>query len=225
MTEVRTTSSTGGQKGTKLARFDLIPVGPLRELAEHFGKGAAKYDDNQWRKGYEWSKSYAALQRHLNAFWDGEDYDVCPEGDDGCAFVDMDGNEFPTSYTEHGRTCFNHTGSHHMAAAAWHTFALLEFKDRFPQHDDRFKDGPSHDFDAVAQQILEDHPPTRQPGLSQRPEALKVEDLLEQPTPPRIEMHFTGEALTVEQHRQISEQINQHFNRPGGFQAPGYLKY
>ena len=73
--EVRTTSSTGGQKGTKLARFDLLPVGPLTELAKHYGRGAAKYDDNNWRKGYEWSKSYAAAQRHLTAFWGGEDID------------------------------------------------------------------------------------------------------------------------------------------------------
>ena len=57
MTEVRTTSRTGGQKGTKPERFDLIPVGALAALARHYGAGAEKYDDNQWRKGYEWSKS------------------------------------------------------------------------------------------------------------------------------------------------------------------------
>lgn len=73
--EVRTTSSTGGQKGTKPARFDLIPVMPLTRLAEHYGVGAAKYADHNWRKGYELSKNYAALQRHVTAFWDGEDLD------------------------------------------------------------------------------------------------------------------------------------------------------
>lgn len=73
--EVRTTSSTGGQKGVKSARFDLIPTGALTKLAEHYGVGALKYDDNQWRKSYEWSKSYAALQRHAVAFWGGEDFD------------------------------------------------------------------------------------------------------------------------------------------------------
>ena len=75
MTEVRTTSRTGGQKGTKPERFDLIPIGALTQLARHYGAGAEKYDDNQWRKGYEWSKSYAALQRHLTAWWGGEDID------------------------------------------------------------------------------------------------------------------------------------------------------
>lgn len=73
--EIRSVSSTGGEKGTKLARYDLIPVYPLRCLAEHFGRGAQKYADRNWERGYEWSKSYAALMRHLNAFWEGEDID------------------------------------------------------------------------------------------------------------------------------------------------------
>lgn len=73
--EVRTTSSTGGQKGVKIERYDLIPVEALRQLAEHYGRGAEKYDANQYRKGYEFSKSYAALQRHLNQWWGGEDND------------------------------------------------------------------------------------------------------------------------------------------------------
>jgi 5'-nucleotidase len=74
-TEVRSVSSTGGEKGTKDERFDLIPIGALTQLAQHFGVGARKYADNQWRKGYEWSKSYAALQRHATQFWNGEDFD------------------------------------------------------------------------------------------------------------------------------------------------------
>lgn len=73
--EVRVTSSSGGQKGKKLARFDLIPVSALTHLAEHYGKGAEKYEDRNWERGYEWSLSYAALQRHLTAWWNGEDVD------------------------------------------------------------------------------------------------------------------------------------------------------
>jgi hypothetical protein len=133
--EIRTTSSTGGQKGTKLARFDLIPVGPLTELAEHFGIGASKYANHQWRQGYEWSKSYAALMRHLTAFWAGYDYDVCSNDPDGCSHVDTEGNPFVAVRED---ACFNHTGSHHMAAVAWHAFCLLEFKDAHPGHDDRY---------------------------------------------------------------------------------------
>lgn len=74
--EVRSVSSTGGEKGVKDARFDLIPIGALTSLANHYGAGAKKYADNQWRKGYEWSKSYAALQRHATQFWNGEDFDA-----------------------------------------------------------------------------------------------------------------------------------------------------
>lgn len=135
MSEVRTTSSTGGQKGVKLARFDLIPPGPLRELAEHYGVGASKYADNQWRNGYEWSKSIAAIGRHFNDFMAGKDYDVCSNDPEGCSHVDADGNPFVAARED---ACFNHTGSHHMAAVAWHSLGLLEFKDHHPEHDDRW---------------------------------------------------------------------------------------
>ncbi len=70
-----TDPETGGEKNSKLARFDLIPTGPLWKLAEHYGEGAKKYDDRNWERGYRWSLSYAALNRHLNAWWDGEDFD------------------------------------------------------------------------------------------------------------------------------------------------------
>jgi hypothetical protein len=79
-TEVRVTSETGGAKGVKEARFDQIPTWPLWQVAVKFGKGNEKYpmtDDglDNWRRGYEWSKSYAACMRHLTAFWSGEDID------------------------------------------------------------------------------------------------------------------------------------------------------
>lgn len=73
--EVRSVSSTGGEKGVKGARFDLIPTGPLFKIAEHLGIGASKYSDRNWERGYEWSKSYASLQRHIVAWWGGEDND------------------------------------------------------------------------------------------------------------------------------------------------------
>lgn len=67
---------TGGEKGSKLARMDLIPVKPLTELAEHFGKGCKKYSPRNWERGYDWSLSYAAAMRHLTQFWGGEDLDA-----------------------------------------------------------------------------------------------------------------------------------------------------
>lgn len=106
--EIRSVSSTGGEKGTKDERFDLLPTESVAKIARHFGVGANKYEDHNWRRGYEWSKSYAAMQRHLHAFWGGEDIDA-------------------------------ETGSPHLAAAGFHVLALLEFMDRFPEFDDRYK--------------------------------------------------------------------------------------
>src|SRR5690606_7616827 len=73
--ETRTKSATGGEKGVKKERFDLIPVEALQEVARVYGFGAQKYAAHNWRKGYEWSKSYAAMMRHANQFWQGEDVD------------------------------------------------------------------------------------------------------------------------------------------------------
>lgn len=75
--EVRITDPiTGGQKGAKLARLDLIPVLAQVEEAKVHGMGAVKYSPYNWRKGYEWGLSYGAMQRHLVAFWNGEDRDT-----------------------------------------------------------------------------------------------------------------------------------------------------
>ena len=74
--EVRTVNPvTGGEKGVKLARFDLLPASPLWQVAEHYGKGAEKYEDRNWERGYEWSKSFQALMRHAWSFWNGETHD------------------------------------------------------------------------------------------------------------------------------------------------------
>lgn len=85
--EVCTTSRTGARKGTKPCRPDLIPAQAWVELATHYGVGAEKYTErdsagrvthdgaNNWRLGYEWSKSSGALLRHVLAFLGGEDYD------------------------------------------------------------------------------------------------------------------------------------------------------
>ena len=111
MSEVRTTSSTGGEKGVKPERYDLLPKAALDEIARVYAFGATKYADHNWLKGYEWSKSYAALQRHLTAWWAGEDTD--PE-----------------------------SGLSHLGHAGFHVFALLVFesRERFAQHDDRYKE-------------------------------------------------------------------------------------
>ena len=66
---------TGGIKGQKLARFDLIPPEVEWALAEHYGRGCLKYQDRNWELGYKWSLSVGALRRHLSQWLMRESYD------------------------------------------------------------------------------------------------------------------------------------------------------
>jgi len=56
-------------------RYDLIPIEPLRKLAEVYTIGAYKYTDRNWEKGIDWGRLYAAMMRHANAWWGGETID------------------------------------------------------------------------------------------------------------------------------------------------------
>ena len=56
-------------------RVELLPVEALEEIAKVLTFGAIKYNDNNWREGFQWSRIYGALLRHLFAFMRGEDYD------------------------------------------------------------------------------------------------------------------------------------------------------
>jgi hypothetical protein len=67
---------TGGEKGRKLARWDLLPPDALLEIAEHYGRGARKYADRNWEKGYAWGLSISSLQNHHNAFLRSETFDA-----------------------------------------------------------------------------------------------------------------------------------------------------
>lgn len=68
--------NAGGRKDDNgKLRFDLIPVGPLEELANVYTFGASKYADHNWRKGIVYSRIFSAIMRHMWAFWRGEDKD------------------------------------------------------------------------------------------------------------------------------------------------------
>lgn len=113
--EVRVTSATGGAKGVKPARFEFLPTDSLFELAEHYGKGAAKYPSpegrpglDNWRAGYPWSQSFGAALRHLFSAMGGQDID--PE-----------------------------TGSKEVIAVAWHMLTLAHWMNN-PELREQFDD-------------------------------------------------------------------------------------
>ena len=62
----------GTKNDAEKLRFDLIPPEFERAIADILTYGAAKYEDRNWEKGMDWSRPYAALRRHLNAWQMGE---------------------------------------------------------------------------------------------------------------------------------------------------------
>lgn len=55
--------------------LDLIPVESLEEIGVVLRHGAEKYAPRNWEPGMRWGRCYAALLRHLFAWWRGEDRD------------------------------------------------------------------------------------------------------------------------------------------------------
>lgn len=56
-------------------RFDLIPPNALIEVARVYTMGGEKYAARNWENGMDYGRLYGALQRHLHAFWSGENKD------------------------------------------------------------------------------------------------------------------------------------------------------
>ena len=108
---------TGGEKGQKGERHDLIPPSFLTALARHYGLGAMKYEDNNWKKGYKWSLSYAALQRHLHQWRLGN-----------------------STYREECWPASRY--SYHLVAAAWHCICLWWFE-KMGKGTDDVREAPS----------------------------------------------------------------------------------
>lgn len=70
------THASGAKRasGDKI-RWDLMPIAPMRDTAMIWTFGAAKYGSRNWEQGFDWSGPYASLQRHLQAWFAGEDFD------------------------------------------------------------------------------------------------------------------------------------------------------
>lgn len=56
-------------------RMDLLPPELLDAVANVLTFGATKYGDRNWEAGMDWGRCYAALMRHMNAWWSGEETD------------------------------------------------------------------------------------------------------------------------------------------------------
>jgi len=50
-------------------RWDLLPWDAAEEVVKILTFGAKKYDDRNWEKGISYSRLFAALQRHLTAWF------------------------------------------------------------------------------------------------------------------------------------------------------------
>lgn len=74
--DLKLSECEGGRKNDKgKSRVDLVPPGAILEVAAVLTDGVEEYGDHNWRKGIAYSRLYSAIQRHLLAFWLGDDVD------------------------------------------------------------------------------------------------------------------------------------------------------
>lgn len=98
----------------------MVPMWSVAQIAKVFAWGAAKYDDpvvgpHNWRRGYEWFKSYEACMRHLTAWWEGV------PGSDDKETGELD----------------QESKMSHLLHAAWHVLVLIWYTRFRPEFDDR----------------------------------------------------------------------------------------
>jgi hypothetical protein len=67
--------NTGIKYDQHKPRFDLLPYDALNEIAKVFSYGAIKYEPRNWEKGMSWSRVFASMQRHLSAWFHGNNID------------------------------------------------------------------------------------------------------------------------------------------------------
>lgn len=67
---------SGVKHDQEKVRLELIPPELIFGVGEILTFGAKKYGDRNWERGMEWGRVYGALQRHLNAWWSGEETDA-----------------------------------------------------------------------------------------------------------------------------------------------------
>lgn len=56
-------------------RWDLLPYDAVEGAIIILTEGAHEYGERNWEEGMQWSRPYAALQRHITSWWNGESFD------------------------------------------------------------------------------------------------------------------------------------------------------
>lgn len=74
MTDVKKDNS-GIKYDEHKPRWDLLPFDALSEIAKVMTYGAIKYEPRNWEKGMSWSRVFASTQRHLCAWFHGNEVD------------------------------------------------------------------------------------------------------------------------------------------------------
>ena len=66
---------SGRKDDSAKLRWDLLPPDATEEIVKVLMFGAQKYGDYNWARGMKWSRMFAALMRHMWAWWRGEGRD------------------------------------------------------------------------------------------------------------------------------------------------------
>jgi len=67
--------SLGDRKNSGKLKWSLVSWTALVPMVEVLMFGASKYSSHNWKKGLKYTEISESLQRHLNAFMEGEDND------------------------------------------------------------------------------------------------------------------------------------------------------
>lgn len=129
---------TGGEKGLKTAVLGDACPKALLEVSKVYGHGRKKYSRGNYLRGYAWSSSYDALQRHLLLFWTGEERDgegIVNELVEQGGTPEEAWATVLASTDDEGHSLYS--GLHHLAHAGWHCLCLLAFTIRKIGTDDR----------------------------------------------------------------------------------------
>ena len=97
----------GAKKDEGKPRWELVPYDAVEGVVEILTFGAKKYDARNWEKGIAYGRVYGAIQRHLTAWWRGENTDK-----------------------ESGRSHLDHAMCEIMFLSAYEKRNMTEFDDR-----------------------------------------------------------------------------------------------